>query len=114
LGLVCPGGGKKLFNNMVARRLKGMSPFLSSPSEPAQLNGASSSLLVAPLVPKLKVFGVRYRRWIRGQEEDEIRPLPEKIIQSREKSEVPPQSVKFWPTKETPEADAEELVPPRI
>ena len=111
LGLVRPDGlVKKFFNSMVARRLRGT----SSPSEPAQLNGASSGLLVAPLVPKLKVFGVRYRRWIRDEEKDEIKPLLEKIIQSREKSEVPLQSVKFWPTKETPEADADELVPPRI
>jgi len=111
LGLVRPDGlGKKFFNSMVARRLRGT----SSPPEPAQLNGASSGLLVAPLVPKLKVFGVRYRRWIRDEEKDEIKPLLEKIIQSREKSEVPLQSVKFWPTKETPEADADELVPPRI
>jgi hypothetical protein len=49
-----------------------------------------------------------------GQEKDEIKPMLEKIIQSREKTEVPLQSVKFWPTKDTPEADAEELVPLRI
>ena len=115
LGLVRPDGlGKKFFNNMVARRLKGTSSSSVSPSGPAQPNPASSGLLVAPLVPRLKVFGVRYRRWIKEQEKDEVKPMLVKIIQSREKSEVPLQSVKFWPTKDTPEADAEELVPPRI
>lgn len=114
LGLVRPDGlGKKFFHNMVARRLKGASSSLGSTSESAETNGTSSGLLVAPLVPKLKVFGVRYRRWIREQEKDEVKPLLEKIILSRQKSEVPLQSVKFWPTKETPDEDAEELVPPR-
>ena len=111
LGLVRPDGlGKKFFNSMVARRLKG-TPLLSvSPSGPAEPNVASSSLLVAPLLPILKVFGIRYRRWMREGEKDEIRPMLEKIIQSREKTEVPLQSVKLWPTNDTPEADAEELV----
>ena len=115
LGLMGPDGlGKKFFNSMVARRLKGTSALSVSPSEPAQSNVATSSLLVAPLLPKLKVFGVRYRRWMRERGKDEIMPMLEKIIQSREKMEVPLQSVKFWPTKDTPEADAEELVSSRI
>ena len=114
LGLVRPDGlGKKFFNNMVARRLEGTSSLSVSPSGPTQPNVASSGLLVAPLLPKLKVFGVRYRRWIREYEKDEVKPVLEKIIVSREKTEVPLQSVKFWPTEETPEADAEELVPLR-
>ena len=114
LGLVGPGGlGKKFFNNMVARRLKGPSSLSASPSGPARPNVASGSFLVAPLLPKLKVFGVRYRRWIREGEKDEVKPMLEKIIQSREKTEVSLQSVKFWPTKDTPEAGAEELVPSR-
>ena len=111
LGLVRPDGlGKKFFNSMVARRMKGV----SSSSGSAQPNGASSGQLVAPLLPKLKVFGMRYRRWIREKEKDEITPLLEKIIHSREKTEVPLQSVKFWPTKDTPEEDGKELVPARI
>ena len=115
LGLVRPDGlGKKFFNNMVARRLKGASSSSDSSSPGAQPNGASDDLLVVPLVPKLKSFGIRYRRWIRKDEKDEIRPLLEKIIRSREKTEVPLQSVKFWPTKDTPEGDAEELIPLRI
>jgi hypothetical protein len=115
LGLVRPDGlGKKFFNTMVARKLKGASSSLGSRSGPAQPNGASSGFLVASLVPKLKVFGVRYRRWIREQEKDEIEPQLLKIIRSREKTEVPLQSVKFWPTKDTPEVQAKELVPPRI
>jgi len=111
LGLVRPDGlGKKFFNNLVARRLKGTSSSSVSPSGPEQPNAGPSGLLVAPLVPKLRVFGVRYRRWIKEGEKDEIRPMLVKIIQSREKTEDPLHSVKFWPTKDTPEADAEELV----
>ena len=114
LGLVRPDGlGKKFFHHLVARRLKGASSSLDSPSGSAETNGGSSGLLVAPLVPRLKVFGLRYRRWIREQEKDEVKPLLEKIILSREKSEVPLQSVKFWPTKETLDEDAEEFVPLR-
>lgn len=114
LGLVRPDGlGKKFFNNMVARRLKGTPSLSMSPLGPAQPNVESSDIFVAPLVPKLKVFGLRYRRWIREREKDEIKPMLEKIILSREKTEDPLQSVKFWPTKDTPEADAEELVLPR-
>ena len=114
LGLVRPDGlGKRFFNSMVARRLKGTPSLSVSPSGLAQPSVTSSGLLVAPLLPKLKVFRVRYRTWIGGREKDEIRPMLEKIIQSREKTEVPLQSVRFWPTKDTPEADAEELVPPR-
>ena len=112
LGLVRPDGlGKKFFNNMTARRLKVVSSASGLNPGSAQLNGASSSHLVAPLVPKLKVFGVRYRRWIKENEKDEITPLLEKIIRSREKTEIPLQSVKIWPTKDTPEEEAKELVP---
>ena len=106
LGLVRPDGlGKKFFNTMVARRSKGA----SSPSAPI-----SNNLLIAPLVPKLKAFGVRYRRWIREKEKDEITPLLDKIIQSREKTEVPLRSVRFWPTRDTPDEDAKELVQLRV
>jgi hypothetical protein len=98
LGLVLPDGlGKKFFNTMVARKSKGVSPSSGPSSGSAQSDGTfGSHPVVAPLVPKLKVFGVRYRRWIRGKEKDEITPLLKKNIQSREKTEVPPQSVKFW------------------
>jgi len=113
LGLVRPDGlGKKFFNNMVARRLKGTPPSIGPSSSSAQPNGSPNSLLVAPLVPKLKVFGVRYRRWTREDEKDEITPLLEKIILSREKTEVPLRSVKCWPTKDTADEDARELVKP--
>jgi len=115
LGLVRPDGlGKKFFNTMVAKRLKAVSSSSGPSSSSAQSNGSPSSHLVAPLVPKLKVFGVRYRRWIKGKEKDEITPLLEKIIQSREKTEIPLQSVKFWPTRDTPEEEAKELIPPRV
>jgi len=112
LVLVHPDGlGKKFFNTMVARRLKAVSSSSGPNPGSAQSNGTSSSHLVVPLVPKLKVFGVRCRRWLKEKEKDEITPLLEKIIQSREKTEFPLQSVKFWPTKDTPEEEAKELVP---
>jgi len=114
LGLVSPNGlGEGFFDSMVARRTKGMSSPLGPVLGSAQPNGASSGHLVSPLVPKLKVFGIRYRRWVREEDDDEITPWLEKIIQSREKTEVPLQHVKFWPTKDTPEEDAKELVPLR-
>jgi hypothetical protein len=114
LGLVRPDGlGKKFFNTMVAKRSKAVSSSSGPSSGSAPSNGTPSSHLVAPLVPKLKVFGVRYRRWIKGKEKDEITPLLEKIIQSREKTEIPLQSVRFWPTKDTPDEEAKELVPSR-
>ena len=52
-----------------------------------------------------------YRRWFKDKEKDEIAPLLEKIIQSREKTEIPLQSVKIWPIGDTPEEEAKELVP---
>jgi len=114
LGLVRPSAlGKKFFNSMVARKVKGTSSIPGPNSASARPNGASSNLWVAPLIPNLRCFGVRYRRWIRETEEDNITPLLKKIIQSREKTEVPLRSVKFWPNKDTPEEDALELVPPR-
>ena len=106
LGLVRPDGlGKMFFNNMAARTCAESEPGPDTPF------GPSGDHLVAPLLPKLKVFGVRYRRWIREEERDEITPLLENLIKAREKTEVPLQSVKFWPTKGTPEEDATELVP---
>jgi len=115
LGLVRPDGlGKTFFDNMVARRSKDVSASSSVGSGTAQPNGGASSHFVSSLVPKLKVFGVRYRKWVRKEDPDEITPLLEKIIESREKTEVPLQSVKFYRRKYAPEEDAKELVPPRM
>ena len=111
LGLARPDGlGRKFFNTMMAKKLKAVSSS-SANSGSAQSNGTSSGHLVAPLVPKLKVFGVRYRRWFKEEERDVVSPFLEKIIQSREKTGIPLQSVKLWPTKDTPEDVAKELVP---
>ena len=114
LGLVRPSAlGKKFFHSMVAINLEKTSSLPGSNFASAQSNGASSNLLVAPLIPNLRVFSVRYRRWIRETEKDHVTPLLKKIIQSREKTEVPLRSVKFWPNEGTPEEDALELVLPR-
>lgn len=113
LGLVRPYAlGKKFFSAMAAKRLKGGLSAAVPASGLAQPTEASENLLVATLLPNLKIFGVRYRRWIRGTERDDVIPLLNMVIDSREKTEAPLQSVKFWPTKDTPEEDALELVLP--
>ena len=114
LGLARPSAlGKRFFNSMIARKSKETSSFPGPNSASAQSDRATSDLLVAPLIPNLKSFGVRYQRWIRGTEEDNVTPLLKEIVQSREKTEVPLRSMRFWPNKDTPEEDALELVPPR-
>ena len=114
LGLVRPYAlGKKFFSAMMAKRPEGRPSSLGSASGLAQPDGMFTNLLVATLVPSLKLFGVRYGRWNRETERDDVIPLLNGIIHSREKTVVPLQSVKFWPTKDTPEEDAVELVSPR-
>ena len=61
------------------------------------------------LCPNLRIFGIRYRHWIRDGEHDEITPLLYRIIESRQKDGAPLQSVKFWATKDIPDGQALEL-----
>lgn len=90
LGLVRPDGlGKKFFGALQAK--KGRS------------SRSSSATYVSMLCPNLRTFGIRYRRWIREDERDEITPLLYKAIESRQKTSTPLESVKFWRTKDTPE-----------
>ena len=90
LGLVRPDGlGKKFFGALQAK--KGRS------------SRSSSAPYVSMLCPNLRTFGIRYRRWIREDECDEITPLLYKAIESRQKTSTPLESVKFWHTKDTPE-----------
>ena len=57
----------------------------------------------------LKVFGIRYRYWLLDAEGDELTPLLRKIVKTRLKTDTPLQSVRFWPTKDTPDEAATEL-----
>jgi len=92
LGLVRPDAlGKKFFGALQAK--KGRS------------SRSSSATFVCILCPKLITFGVRYRRWVREDERDEIRPLLQKVIASRQKTDTSLESVKFWPMKDTPDED---------
>ena len=75
-GALCPLGAKK------GRRSH-------SPSAP---------LHPQPL-PNLRTFGIRYSHWLRDWEHDEITPLLNGIIESRQKAGSPLQSVKLWATK---------------
>ena len=97
LGVVRPDGlGKKFFGALQAK--KGRSS-----------RSAASATHTCTLCPALKTFGIRYRRWIRDDETDEITPLLKKIAESRQKTDTRLQSLKFWPTKEIADDAAEEL-----
>ena len=100
LGVVRPDGlGKKFFGALQAK--KGRSS-----------RSVVSATHTSPLCPFLKVFGIRYRRWIREDETDEITPLLYKIVETRQKTDTHLLSLKFWPTKETAEEAAEDLCNP--
>ncbi len=90
LGLVRPDGlGKKFYGALQAK--KGRSP------------RSSSAAYVCMLCPNLRTFGIRFRRWIREDERDEITPLLHKVIESRQKLDTPLVTVKLWRTKDSPE-----------
>ena len=102
LGVVRPDGlGKKFFGALQAK--KGRSS-----------RSAASATHTCTLCPALKTFSIRYRRWIRDDETDEISPLLHKIVESRQKTDTRLQSLKFWPTKETPDDDAVDLCKPEM
>ncbi len=97
LGVVRPDGlGKKFFCALQAK--KGRSS-----------RSVMSATHTSPFYPLLKTFGIRYRRWIR---EDETTPPLRQFVESRQKTDTPLQSLKFWPTKETAEDAAEDLRKP--
>jgi len=64
----------------------------------------------ASLCPNLRVFGLKYRRWLRKDEQDELTPLFRKIVETRSKTGTPLKSFRVWPTKDTAEDEAQELV----
>jgi hypothetical protein len=96
LGVVRPDGlGKKFFGALQAK--KGRSSCLTSVTH------------ICMVCPNLKVFGIRYRHWIRGDEADEVTPLLQKIIESRQTADTPLESCMFWPTKDIPDNLAVDL-----
>ena len=111
LGLVRPDAlGKKFLLAMVAKRGRAnLHP--TNNEEGVAVPGIDSSPgWTASLCPNLRVFGLKYRRWLREHEDDELTPLFRKIVETRSKSDTPLQSLKFWPTKDTTEQEAQELV----
>ena len=75
----------------------------------AKKGRSTRGMHTSELCPSLKVFGIRYRYWLLHAERDEITPLLRKIVKTRLKTDTPLQSVRFWPTKDTPDEAATEL-----
>jgi len=111
LGLVRPDAlGKKFLLAMVAKRGRGNFHPTSIEAGEGVSSVDSGSAWTASLCPNLRVFGLKYRRWLRGYENDEITPLLRRIVETRSKSDNPLQSLKFWQTKGRTEQEAQELV----
>jgi hypothetical protein len=111
LGLVRPDAlGKKFLSSMLAKKGRQDSTDTQIIESEGISMTRSSPAWVASLCPNLKVLGLKYRRWLRHHETDEINPILQRIIETRAKSPTPLQSFKFWPTKDTTDEDARELV----
>jgi hypothetical protein len=111
LGLVRPDAlGKKFLLAMVAKKGRGNLHPTSNEAAEGVSGVDSSPAWAASLCPNLRVFGLKYRRWLREYENDELTPLFRKIVETRAKSDMPLQSFKVWQTKDTTEQEAQELV----
>jgi hypothetical protein len=111
LGLVRPDVlGKKFLLAMAAKRGKGSLHPTSNEVGEGTSGSDISPAWTASLCPNLRVFGLKYRRWLREHETDELTPLFRKIVETRSKSDTPLQSLKVWPTMDTTEQEAQELV----
>ena len=94
LGVVRPDGlGKKFFGALQAKKGK----------------SARHASHISVLCPNLRTFGIRYRRWFRDDEADEITPMLYKIVESRRKTDAPLECLKFWSTKEMPDNSFRDL-----
>jgi len=62
----------------------------------------------APVCPSLKLFGLRYRRWLRPSEQFDLIPEFMFILWSRQRSRFPLQSFLIW--KESEQKDPLELI----
>src|SRR5258706_6591891 len=111
LGLVRPDAlGKKFLSSMLAKRARENSVNIHTRGHEGASVTRPSPAWVVSLCPNLKALGFKYRRWLRQYESDEITPIFREIIDTRAKSNTPLQSFKFWPTKETRDEEARELV----
>ena len=111
LGLVRPDAlGKKFLSSMLAKRAKENSTNMQTRGPEGSSVTRTGPTWVVSLCPNLKALGFKYRRWLRQHESDDITPLFREIVDTRAKSNTPLQSFKFWPTKETRDEEAKELV----
>ena len=111
LGLVRPDAlGKKFLSSLIAKKGKENHLNLRARGHEGVSMTCKNRGWIASLCPNLKVLGFRYRRWLREHEKDEITPMFREIVDTRAKSNIPLRSFKFWPTKDTADEAAEELV----
>ena len=111
LGLVRPDAlGKKFLLSMLAKKGREDSTSANTTGHGSLSVPRSSTAWIVTLCPNLEVLGLKYRRWLRDHEADEISPILQRIVETRAKSATPLQSFKFWPTKDTADEDAKELV----
>ena len=111
LGLVRPDAlGKKFLSSLLAKRVRENSISIQTRGHENALVTRARPAWVVGLCPNLKALGFKYRRWLRQHESDEITPIFREIVDTRAKSNTPLQSFKFWPTKETRDEEAKELV----
>ena len=115
LGLVRPDAlGKKFLSSLLAKRVKENSTAIQTRGHENASVTRPSPAWVVSLCPNLKALGFKYRRWLRQHESDEITTIFREIVDTRAKSNTPLQSFKFWPTKETRDEEAKELVDGRV
>jgi hypothetical protein len=111
LGLVRPDAlGKKFLLAMLAKKGRENTHLPNNDAGESVSGTGSGPVWTANLCPKLRAFGLKYRRWLRDYENDELTPLFLKILETRSKSDTPLQSFKVWLTKDTTEQEARELV----
>ena len=111
LGLIRPGAlGKKFLLAMSAKKGKGNRHPTRNVSGGGVSGGDSGLSWTVSLCPNLRIFGLKFRRWLGEHEVDELSPLFRRIVETRSKSNTPLQSLKVWPTKDTTEQQARELV----
>lgn len=111
LGIVRPDAlGKKFLLSMLAKKGREDSTSAHAERHESVSMTHSSTAWIVALCPNVKILGLKYRRWLRDHEADEISPILRRIVETRAKSATPLQSFKFWPTKDTADEDAKELV----
>jgi len=111
LGLVRPDTlGKKFLSSLLAKKGREDSTAAHSIEHDNMSVTRGSTAWIANLCPNLRVLGLKYRRWLRDHEADELSPMFFRIVETRAKSATPLRSFKFWPTRDTAEEDAKELV----